>query len=128
MKYAHIDSNKKLLGFYSDDVHSTIPTPHVVVTDEQWQRSLDNNYNCINSDGSGSVVDFSTDAEKASMVRRIRDAKLVADVDAVAGNALRWAELTSEQKADWANYRQALLNVPQQAGFPDVAWPTEPDA
>ena len=128
MKYAHIDSNNKLLGWYSDDVHSTIPTPNVVVTDEQWQRSLDNNYNCINSDGSGSVVDFSTDAEKASMVRRIRDAKLVADVDAVAGNALRWAELTSEQKADWANYRQALLNVPQQAGFPDVALPTAPDA
>jgi len=127
MKYAHIDSNNKLLGWYSDDVHSTIPTPNVVVTDEQWQTSLDNNYNSINSDGSGSVVDFSTDEEKASRVRNARDVKLVIDVDAIAGNALRWAELTSDQKTAWATYRQSLLDVPQQAGFPtNVTWPTEP--
>ena len=127
MKYAHIDSNNKLLGWYSDDVHSAIPTPNVVVTDEQWQTSLDNNYNSINSDGSGSVVDFSTDEEKASRVRNARDVKLVIDVDAIAGNALRWAELTSDQKTAWATYRQSLLDVPQQAGFPtNVTWPTEP--
>ena len=127
MKYAHIDSNNKLLGWYSDDVHSTIPTPNVVVTDEQWQTSLDNNYNSINSDGSGSVVDFSTDEEKASRVRNARDVKLVIDVDAIAGNALRWAELTSDQKTAWATYRQSLLDVPQQAGFPtNVTWPTKP--
>jgi len=127
MKYAHIDSSNKLLGWYSDDLHSTIPTPNVAVTDEQWQTSLDNNYNSINSDGSGSVVDFSTDAEKASMVRGTRDVKLVIDVDAIAGNALRWAELTSDQKTAWATYRQSLLDVPQQAGFPtNITWPTEP--
>jgi len=127
MKYAHIDSNDKLLGWYSDDVNSTIPTPNVVVTDDQWQTSLDNNYNSINSDGSGSVVDYSTNAEKVSVVRGMRDAKLVTDVDAVAGNALRWAELTSDQQVTWATYRQSLLNVPQQAGFPtNVTWPTKP--
>ena len=127
MKYAHIDSNNKLLGWYSDDVHSTIPTPNVVVTDEQWQTSLDNNYNSINSDGSGSVVDFLTDAEKTSLVRGTRDVKLVTDVDAIAGNALRWAELTSDQKTAWATYRQSLLDVPQQTGFPNsITWPTEP--
>lgn len=30
--------------------------------------------------------------------------------------------------AKWAPYRQALRDVPQQAGFPDnVTWPTKPE-
>lgn len=37
------------------------------------------------------------------------------------------APVTAEQKAAWATYRQALRDVPQQAGFPwDVVWPTKP--
>lgn len=31
-------------------------------------------------------------------------------------------------KAAWATYRQALRDVPSQAGFPwDVQWPTQPE-
>jgi len=31
-------------------------------------------------------------------------------------------------QAAWAEYRQALRDVPQQAGFPDdVTWPTKPE-
>lgn len=30
-------------------------------------------------------------------------------------------------QAAWATYRQALRDIPQQAGFPtDIAWPTKP--
>jgi hypothetical protein len=59
-------------------------------------------------------------------VRAGRDARLL-EVDAIAGNALRWAALNADTQAAWATYRQALLDVPQQAGFPNtVAWPTEP--
>jgi len=70
-----------------------------------------------------------TDAElataSAAQVRSTRDSKLQSEVDPVAGNALRWAALTSEQQTAWATYRTALLNVPAQAGFPDnVTWPT----
>ena len=55
-----------------------------------------------------------------------RDHLLLA-VDAIAGNVLRWSDLSSLQKEAWATYRQALLDVPQQAGFPDnITWPTEP--
>ena len=63
MKYAHIDENNKLLGWYSDDIHSEIPTPNVQVTEEQWQEALTNNYNKINKDGSGEVYDFRTEDE-----------------------------------------------------------------
>tara|TARA_R110000782_G_scaffold134845_2_gene227201 strand:- start:397 stop:807 length:411 start_codon:yes stop_codon:yes gene_type:complete len=66
------------------------------------------------------------DADKAEGVRAERDHLLLA-VDAIAGNVLRWSDLSSLQKEAWATYRQALLDVPQQAGFPDnITWPTEP--
>ena len=38
------------------------------------------------------------------------------------------APLTAEQKQEWAEYRQVLRDVPEQAGFPDaVVWPTNPE-
>ena len=66
------------------------------------------------------------EAELAAEVRADRDGRL-AEVDAIAGNALRWAALDAETQAAWATYRQALLDVPQQGGFPNtVTWPTKP--
>jgi hypothetical protein len=66
------------------------------------------------------------DAALAAEVRADRDDRL-AEVDAVAGNALRWAALNADTQAEWATYRQALLDVPQQDGFPNtVTWPTKP--
>lgn len=65
-------------------------------------------------------------AALAASVRAERDALLL-EVDAVAGNALRWAALDADTQTEWAAYRQALLAVPQQDGFPnDITWPTEP--
>ena len=67
------------------------------------------------------------DAKAAAAVRAERDMKLATEVDPIAGNALRWAALTAEQQQAWADYRQALLDIPQQSGFPhDVVWPTKP--
>ena len=66
------------------------------------------------------------DAALAAEIRADRDGRL-AEVDAVAGNALRWAALDADTQAEWATYRQALLDVPQQAGFPNtVTWPVAP--
>ena len=60
------------------------------------------------------------DAKAAANVRTERNKKL-ADTD--------WTQL-ADSTADatvWATYRQALRDVPSQAGFPhDVTWPTEP--
>ena len=67
-------------------------------------------------------------AAKAAQVRAERD-NLLLTVDAIAGNALRWASLDASKQAEWAAYRQALLDIPQQAGFPDnITWPQEPSA
>lgn len=61
------------------------------------------------------------------LVRSKRDKLLVEQVDVVAGNALRWASLSTDEQALWSAYRDALLNLPQQEGFPNsVVWPSKP--
>jgi hypothetical protein len=64
------------------------------------------------------------DEEQAKNVRTQRTEKL-RDCD--------WTQLddtpmSNTQKADWAEYRQALRDVPNQAGFPfDIEWPVQPE-
>ena len=62
----------------------------------------------------------------AAQVRSQRD-QLLLEVDVFVGNPLRWAALSSNEQTAWATYRTALLDVPQQSGFPDtITWPTAP--
>lgn len=60
------------------------------------------------------------DATQAEAVRTDRNKRL-SDTD--------WTQVADApvDKAAWATYRQALRDVPSQAGFPwEVAWPAEP--
>ena len=67
------------------------------------------------------------DAELAASLRAQRDQKLVMEVDPIVTNPLRWAELTDAKQVEWTQYRTDLLNLPDQAGFPNtVTWPTKP--
>jgi hypothetical protein len=37
MKYAHYDqATGDVIGFYSDDIHSEIPSPNVELTEDEW--------------------------------------------------------------------------------------------
>lgn len=61
-----------------------------------------------------------TQAEKEAQARFERNA-LLSSCD---WTQLEDAPLTAETKAAWAAYRQALRDVPEQAGFPDaIEWP-----
>ena len=60
------------------------------------------------------------DANQATAVRADRDRRL-AETD--------WTQVADApvDQAAWATYRQALRDVPAQAGFPwDITWPTKP--
>ena len=61
-------------------------------------------------------------ASKSAQVRAQRDALL---------SACDWTQLpdvTIPKKAEWATYRQALRDVPAQAGFPwNIQWPIQPE-
>lgn len=67
------------------------------------------------------------DADVANAVRAERDGKLRFEVDPIVSNPLRWADMSADEQQAWSDYRTALLNVPQQAGFPHtVDWPVKP--
>lgn len=67
------------------------------------------------------------DEAAAAHVRYERDAILAIEVDPIASNALRWGSMAPDHQQAWADYRQALLDIPQQDGFPhNVIWPTKP--
>ena len=70
-KYAHINSDNILQGWYDSEIHTTIPTPNIEVTNEQWQNSINNNHNKINNDGSSEFVDTETAEQKAEAQNRI---------------------------------------------------------
>lgn len=63
-----------------------------------------------------------TDAAQAKSVREQRNAKLAAS-DWTQGK-----DIPDNISSAWATYRQALRDVPSQAGFPwDIQWPTQPE-
>lgn len=72
------------------------------------------------------IVDLTTEeAEekytRASVTTREKRDELLSRTD--------WMGLSDVTMSDgWATYRQALRDVPEQAGFPDnVTWPTKPE-
>lgn len=70
-----------------------------------------------NSDGTVTEVDHDTNA--GLFMRHLRNEKL-AETD-------HWAVGDRTMTAEQSTYRQALRDVPAQAGFPDnITWPTKP--
>lgn len=62
------------------------------------------------------------DAERAQAVRADRNARIAA-TDWTQGK-----DIPDNISSAWATYRQALRDVPSQAGFPwDIQWPTQPE-
>jgi hypothetical protein len=65
------------------------------------------------------------DHDHSGVVYRQQRNNLLDAVDRV--NPIRYAGLTTEQQSELAAYRQALLDVPQQMGFPtETSWPAKP--
>jgi hypothetical protein len=57
-------------------------------------------------------------------VRRKRDELLAMEVDPIVTNPLRWGSLSEEHQGKIMSYRQELLDITAQEGFPeDVKWP-----
>lgn len=66
-----------------------------------------------------------TTEQKIVMVRNRRNRLLKKHVDTM--NPIRWETLNQSQKDEWAKYRQSLLDIPDQEGFPNnVIWPVVP--
>lgn len=119
MKYAYVE-NKKILGWYNNDIHDTIPTPNVEVSEELWNHAISNGYNYYD----GKVFSYKeptlTKEEKREVFRYDRDL-LLKGVDFYQ-QALVYAELTAKQKKELKAYRLALLDSTKTQILP-----TKPD-
>jgi len=68
-----------------------------------------------------------TDAEKAALIRMLRETKLIDEVDPIVSNPLLWSDLGTSKQNEWTAYRTALLDITAQGTFPNsVSWPTKP--
>ena len=109
MDYNHyIDSLGEVFGYPKDGSQDQLIADKTLLTDTEFSAYLRS---------------FVPD-----QIRQERNGILTTVVDPLVSNPLRWADLTSDKQAEWATYRQALLDVPQQAGFPtNITWPTKPE-
>ena len=64
-------------------------------------------------------------AEATSQARLQRKKLLETIVDPIVSNPLRWGDLPAEEQSRLVTYRQSLLDITDQSGFPyDITWPT----
>ena len=126
MFYAHIE-NEHLLGWYNKDIHvDSIPEGCICVTEEVWQEALNINANAY-VDGKFTTKDFRSKEEKERDVRHSRN-MLLEELDSVVSNPIRWEGMSVEEKELVKEYRQCLLDIPQQKGFPDdIIYPDKPN-
>lgn len=128
MKYA-----KSTNGFYDEAIHGdNIPADAVEITTEEHAALLEgqSHGNIIVTDENGfpvlSAPPAPTDEELEFRARAERDRLLRETVDTV--NAIRWSVMSAAEQSAWTEYRQSLLDVPEQPGFPnDIQWPIAPE-
>lgn len=66
--------------------------------------------------------------EVITAARQLRDQKLKAFDTDLYRNEIYWAGLTEVQKTERLAYRQLLLDITLQVGFPSVIdWPLKPE-
>jgi len=69
--------------------------------------------------------------EEQKQFATAQKAKLILDERAYRLSCSDWTQMPDvvlANKSDWATYRQALRDIPAQAGYPwTVAWPTHPN-
>ena len=116
MKYAHLEENtNKILGWYSDDVHSEIPTPIIEVDEKVWQEALNINANCY-EDGKFIVKDFRTSEEirTAEINTQIAEAKAYLSSTDFYMTVDKYAELDEARKVELTTKRaeaRELINT-----------------
>lgn len=79
-------------------------------------------------DGIAPLDQAAWDERVSLFAKMTREAVLRELVDPIVTNPLRWEELTAEKQQEWRDFRQALLDITDQEGYPhNIVWPTQPE-
>jgi hypothetical protein len=126
-QHVQIDTLDNVVGFIESDDLPEIPGIRYEVQDPpvlQYPVPPHRNNSLKRIDGQNVWIDNRTYEERCEDVRAERD-KRYALSDRVIMQCFR---LQQTMPTPWADYAQALADVPQQSGFPDdVTWPTPPN-
>jgi hypothetical protein len=139
-KYAHLDVDRFVIGFYADDFHEAhqIPAGAVEIDDEHHVALLEGQSvgkrMKLDAKGQALLVDPAppTSDELATALRGRRDAALAATdwlVSRHQDETLFSAKttLTKAQGDALGAYRKALRDLPAVKAFPSVDLPAAPD-
>jgi len=128
MKYAHLENNtKKLLGWYSDDVHNAIPIGSISVEDKIWQDAITINANCY-EDGKFIVKDFRTVYEIEE--QRVSSIKAKAGEIIINRYSIVWqlnhprTDETYKAEYEWIDKIREMFNKAELEGtaLEDISW------
>lgn len=124
MRHCIIDNSTKLclnvIELNPGEQYVSVNKDHVLAPDHSGEIGWTWN-------GSSWVLPESlvTDEELINKARVKREQLLRLNVDSI--NPMRWNEMSQVEKNNWTVYRQQLLDIPQQPGFPrTITWPQKP--
>jgi hypothetical protein len=144
MKYAYLDSWGKLTSVVDTGASDTLPDGAIALPNSvNFQNALNYGYDIaqqkfVELDESQRpsafhVFDFLgrkwvyLSEQHQAVMRDERNRRLL-DLDMYVCNPLRWNAMSDQHKQMIVLYRQKLLDVPQQDGFPqNIDWPIFPD-
>jgi hypothetical protein len=120
-------------GYYTPEIHGeNMPTDVIEMTDEVYNQVFEAQCNgyviekCSVNGIKAMPPPAKTSEELAVEIRFARD-NLLLDLDSLVNNPLRWNAYSAEYKSALAEYRQNLLDIPNQNEFPvDVIFPSIP--
>lgn len=81
MKYAHLNKENKILGWYDDAIHSEIPNPYIQCSNQKWQEAINRNCNYYNGESKKfEIKDFRTleqlKSDKKKELKNLREFKI----------------------------------------------------
>lgn len=107
-----------------DNAGCKIPKDAVEITEERWKFLLD-------QQNHGKVIAANAAGFPVLVDREVKAEDVIAHRNRLL-NASDWMVIRSHEigtkvPEEWANYRQALRDIPNQPDFPRVTWPKEPE-
>jgi hypothetical protein len=122
--YATHNEQGEYTGFYTEEIHGkNIPTPNIQLTEDQWIEANNSRCKVVNGEHTQNPI---TEDE----LLEVKYVRLRSERDFLLKQS-DWTQfsdspLTTEKKAEWALYRQALRDLPSNANINNVVFPTEP--
>jgi len=97
--------------------------PDDCVSNEQLLSLIGSNYAAFVPPTSEEIIQ-----RQAGEARALRSLLLENHVDPLISNSLRWNDMPESERNAWTNYRQELLDISKQSGFPqNITWPQMPE-